>query len=134
VKFGEVVLWKDFRFPNGNIRNKLGVCLNRPNDIFPAVLAFTTSTVGRYPNTPGCHADPPSFFFKRNPSQFPDDTWIVLSRVYPLPLPVSDKMKASGAMVRLNQLRQDQACALRNCALNSDDIEGKIIDLIRRSS
>lgn len=134
MKFGEIVLWKEYRFPNGNINNKLGVCLNRPTATARAVLAFTTSTVGRYPSIPGCSTNPPFFFFKRTPTQFPDDTWVVLARVYAITLDEAERMKARGEMVRLNQLRQDHACALRNCALNSEDLPLKLINLIRTSS
>lgn len=134
MKFGEVVLWKDYHFPGGTIRDKLGVCLNRPTVAVSAILAFTTSRLGRYASTPGCSSDPPFFFMRGTPSYFQADTWILLHKVYEITLEEANHMKASGAMKSLSQLKQNQAYELRNCAIRSEDLPIKIIKLLKSST
>lgn len=131
MKFGEVVLWENYHFPNGTIRDKLGVCLNRPTEDIPAVLAFTTSKTGRFADTPGCSLDPHFFFMRRTPSLFRTDTWILLQKVYPEPLGDILRMMATGSMRSIFHLKSNQANELHNCVLRSEDISMKILKLLK---
>lgn len=131
MNFGEVVVWENYLFPNGTIRDKIGVCLNRPADDTPAVLAFTTSKVGRFAATPGCSVDPHFFFVRRTPSLFSTDTWILLQKVYLEPLASIQRMRNAGTMRSIFQLKPNQANELRNCVLRSEDISMKILKLLK---
>lgn len=79
VKFGTVVGWVKWEFPNGIKADKYLIILGAKASMNLLAVLVTSQPHGRQPN-PGCHAKEGYFFIKGGgPEKFPKDTWVVIN-------------------------------------------------------
>jgi len=87
---GQILLCKDFEFPNGSRLDKLFLVLNTTTPNYPCLVLITTSNPSRYAYaTPGCNSLKSCFYILVECDQdFDKDTYIQLPRIFDLDIDV----------------------------------------------
>jgi hypothetical protein len=121
LKFGAVVFYKDFQFPDGGIADKLFVVLGL-RDLY-AFIALATSVPPVPDITPGSHPHRSLFRLQKNARNNLDkDTYVLLHRLAELtPVEVASSGWNTNAKVVL-VLPEQEAHAVKNCAGQTPDL------------
>jgi hypothetical protein len=129
LKFGAVLFWKGFRFPDGGSSDKLLIVLGakQGHDMI-AVLCTSQPRHGKL--TEGCHSDLGYYFVPKGRHGHPKDTWVQLYRI--VILSAADAVKAAfAAELRVQaNLPADLAAGIRNCLKATKDISAAEIALL----
>jgi len=132
---GDVIYFVDFKFSNGNIRNKLIIILNTPQNDEPYLICITTSQPKSWrTNQLGCHSDQNYYFVDSNQDNFDKDTWIVFEKVYEMEVDKLLKSCLKDGSYKLFELEPTLWKAIKNCITKSQDIEQDYLELILRNA
>jgi hypothetical protein len=115
---GAIFLHRQLVFHNGVIGKKYLVLLNTPSENEPYLFVKTTSQQKNRPTTPGCIRKWSLFFVPAGKTFFPEDTWIQLHELYPIPPEDIDTNKD----IRLvSSLDAKTIEAIVNCLFESEE-------------
>ena len=131
---GDVFLCKDFRFLEGEIRDKLFVVLNNPKESEPLLGIITTSQSDRYIGAQqGCNEKLRVFYTPcKWQTCFDVDTYIQMPRIFPFP-PDQIVEGGRGGCIKLikTPLTKDCMDLLRGCLRKfTDDISPIYLSLV----
>lgn len=119
---GDVFHDPNFRFPDGEVGNKLLVILaiSKSNDY---IIARTTSKPRAHSWTYGCHNDSvePNFFIPKTLNLFHVDTWVCLDYLVDMDSFEFDEKVGNGSIHKLIKLPTNIFKAVIDCASRADD-------------
>lgn len=130
---GTVIFHPDYKFEDGVVANKLFIILNNAPDRGDVLLlAKTTSQRKSRDAKEGCNHRRLEFFIPEGRTSFRQDTWVILNPIYPVPLAEMAKRVMMKQCFVKDVLNEQMMNAIRNCALQSDDIEGRWVKLLKK--
>ncbi|RQQ08388.1 hypothetical protein DF161_29140 [Burkholderia stagnalis] len=133
---GQVLFHKDFKFADGDTKDKYLVVLGKSAQ--SVVVAKTTSKGSRYRNDFGCQSANryPAFYLPKGSCCFQMCTWICLDEFYELTVGGGDGLSSrmiSGQINRFGLLTDGIVRDIQFCAMTCDDITSAHEDVIRSS-
>ena len=132
MKSGTILYDTAFQFSNTQVIDKLVVVLCEAGT--DHLVVTTTSKQYSRNRTAGCQTSNklPNFFVRAHSSWFKLDTWIELLEVHEMPGYILDAKIADGTITVYENVLTDKFIRdLLDCVLDSDDIDGFDLDLIR---
>lgn len=132
MKCGTILHDKTFQFSDTGVSDKLIIVLCEAGT--DHLVVTTTSKQHSRNQTAGCQISDklPNFFVRSRAPWFDVDTWIELGEVHSIPGYILDAKIADGTItVYENVLTDVFVRDLLDCVLQSDDIDGFELDLIR---
>lgn len=120
---GTIIFHKDFKFTDGQSKDKYLVILGNLNSGI-ILVAKTTSKGHRYRLDYGCQSGSryPAFYFPQRSCCFPTCTWICLDEFYELNERSLISSLTRGDVYKFGLLENSTTRDLQFCAKNSDDI------------
>lgn len=120
---GTIIFHKDFKFTDGQSKDKYLVILGNLNSGI-ILVAKTTSKGHRYRLDYGCQSGSryPAFYFPQRSCCFPICTWICLDEFYELNERSLILSLTRGDVYKFGLLENSTTRDLQFCAKNSDDI------------
>ncbi|WP_416268831.1 hypothetical protein SD235_04900 [Burkholderia cepacia] len=136
IQPGQVLFHKDFKFADGETKDKYLVVLGKSNR--SVIVAKTTSKGTRYRNDYGCQSANryPAFYLPKGSSCFPVCTWICLDEFYELTVGGEDSLSSrmiAGQIYRYGLLGDSTMRDIQFCAVGCDDITSAHEEVIRGS-
>ena len=131
---GQIISWPKYKFPEGNVRNKLFVVLNdssRDND--PCLLLLTTGQIRLYgTHQPGCNYDIKVFYVPTEWGEcFPQPTFVKLPLIIEKTCMELWEQYGNGVKVWKRKLTIDCMGKLKDCLkLFEKDIQPRHYSLI----
>src|ERR1700722_2842710 len=128
---GEVLLYKDFKFPDGQVKDKLMVVLAPPTD-GKVLVVLTTSQQHQRDLKDGCHPSSleTCFTFNANLGGFKTTTWIILT-----PRLMTEKGLVSrltdGRVLAKHRLKDVDYRSIVNCFKKSEEVSPYHLSLIK---
>lgn len=120
---GTIIFHKDFKFSDGQMKDKYLVVLgNLKRGVI--LVAKTTSKGHRYRLDFGCQSANryPAFYFPQHSCCFPICTWICLDEFYELNVQSLMQSMTGGEVYKYGVLENSLTRDLQFCAKNADDI------------
>lgn len=119
---GCILLWRDFRFQDGDSADKLIVILGaKAGCNYLAVVA--TSKKHHRTFAPGCHAQDGYYHIPGGgKDSFPKDTWLLLAVPYELKPAEVARLHTNGKICVVDNLREQMANAIRDCLRQCQDV------------
>lgn len=133
MQAGTALFFKDFRFKDGGISDKLVIVLNTPQKDQPYLLCPTTSKQHHRKSQLGCHSEANYFYVDENQDNFDVNTWILFHVIYEKESSELLSEKFRGKLYRMFDLDTNLWDAVRNCILKSGDIELDYLEMIEKS-
>ena len=130
---GTVLLIKDFKFQDGTQKDKLLIVLNNPKDDEPFLLCPATSQQWRKSKILGCHSDDNYFYIDENQDKFLKNTWIVFHKLYSYSAALIVKESFQQNLFKKFAIEPTLWQAIKNCILQSKDIEIEYLEMIKRN-
>ena len=129
---GTVIFHPEYKFSDGATADKLFIVLNNADKGDVLLLAKTTSQPKFRDTREGCDLRRVEFFIPSGRTSFPKDTWVILNRLYPVSLQEMLKNVLKQQCFAKDVLNEQMMNAIRNCALQSDDLEGRWVKLLKK--
>jgi hypothetical protein len=132
MKKGTVYLYKDFRFPDGDVADKFFIILNNPraNEFF--ITCKTTSQQKWRPVKEGCHNIDNLYVLRENVDFFPKKTWVQFHEYYNISQERLFNLRDRQIIIKKADLRDQTVRAIINCISRSEDISGLYLSMIQR--
>jgi len=128
---GAVLFIKEFKFENGNIKDKLFVVLGA-REGKDYLCAAATSKQWKMGATTGCHHNPRTYFYILGDGKnfFEQNTWILLSykKIFKTGWLLNEKFQGRATII--GNLNQNITGQIRNCLKASKDISALELDLL----
>jgi len=114
---GQVLLYKNYQFEDGSVKDKLFVVMYVADITSPCLLLKTTSQSRRYMGCQeGCDQQKKALFIPSNRGEcFPRDTYIQLPEIFEIPAAEIFAGTLSGSMDLKNALSVDCFKRLKSC-------------------
>lgn len=129
---GTVIFHPDYKFPDGASADKLFIVMNRADRGDILLLAKTTSQKKSRETREGCDQRRVEFFIPLGRTSFPKNTWVILNKLYPVSMLEMAKRVMEKQCCAKDVLPEQTMNAIRNCALQSEDLEGRWIKLLKK--
>lgn len=130
---GTVLFFRDFRFKDGSCKDKLVIILNSPKGDDPFLLCPTTSQQHTRKNILGCHASDNYFYIDNKQDKFEKNTWVVFHSIYSFSASAILSSTFQGKVKQKFEMEPSLWRALKNCILQSVDIDQDYLEFIRSS-
>lgn len=130
---GSIFFDKDFVFHDGKSGQKLFVVLGSSTGV--SVVAKTTSKIYGKGIVYGCQPDDRfhNFYLPVNTCHLKTNTWVCLNEFYEFKQSDMLQKRFNGIVNPICDLAEDIAKQVQDCALLSDDISGKQIEIVKSS-
>jgi len=132
VDRGSILFHTQFKFPDGEVGEKLIVTLNEPEADEPYIVCKTTSNPEHKPKTPGCHAEKGLFFIPGGAESFEKDTWLQLHELYEIERERFLQYGFWHVLEVKDKLSRGMIGQIINCIGRCPDVSGYHLSLIRR--
>lgn len=132
MRSGTILYDKAFQFPDGGVIDKILIVLCEAGT--DHLVVTTTSKQNSRNRTTGCQINDrlPNYFVPASTTWFNADTWIELLEVHELRGYIIDHKLSDGTMRIFDNVLSDRFVVdLLDCVLESNDIDGFDLDLIR---
>jgi hypothetical protein len=122
MKTGDVFFYKNFKFEDGNVSDKLLVLLAKAPD-HKVMVVLTTSQQWKRELKDGCHASQEEsyFTFNSNLAVFDKTTWIILKPRLLYEMGLVARLE-KGTVTQLPSLKDVDYRAIVNCLKKSEDV------------
>ena len=132
MKPGAVLLYKDFRFDDGTIKDKLMVVVGDDVATDKTMVVLTTSQQHQKLFKDGCQSTPfeTYYVFNAHLGGFKKTTWVILKPRLLATSKLANRV-ASGSVAVLHSLVQVDYSALKNCFKRSEDVSPYQIGLLK---
>lgn len=123
MTIGDVLLWCQYKHPDGVMTDKLLVVIGQRSDGLWLMLQTTSKPRSYRPDSDGCHAEESVFRFKHYLGQFNSPTWVL----YDPPVIRSEtQINSAGAKVKF-KLKNEDLRSITNCYKRSPEISDDLL-------